>query len=379
MSIIERGIEMAEKKASGLQTYMNVNETIQFMEVCFKNSIVPCLLGHTGVGKTEVVRKMAADTGRKLTILYVSQLEPSDFIGLYKFKEDKNGEDITVNCRPSWLPAADEKEPGIIFLDEVNRGHEDMRQALFQFITNKRIHTYQLPDNWHIVTAANPFDSYEVQDFDKALRNRFAWVKFKPDVDETIDYLGGKYDRNAVLGWARTNKTSIEYGDDFPVDDVIFSPRMLEKSMQVYNDCKQYPDKFIRKAMSTLMSPENVSSFLAYLEEIKHFTAEDVLKGKKQEKVKALVTDKRMDVLSSVTLDLADYFRKAAEEKTKLNDKEVDCVTDYLMEVPEELCMTFIDALKGTYEAPNSITNHATFRPKLKKRLEHLKTVLREG
>jgi len=46
---------------------------------------------------------------------------------------------------------------GIIFLDEVNRGHEDIRQSLYQLINKREIHTYKLPEGYTIVAAANTF------------------------------------------------------------------------------------------------------------------------------------------------------------------------------------------------------------------------------
>ncbi len=38
--------------------------------------------GHFGVGKTDIAREIASETGRELIILIISQMEPGDLIGL---------------------------------------------------------------------------------------------------------------------------------------------------------------------------------------------------------------------------------------------------------------------------------------------------------
>jgi len=367
---------------------MSFSETIKFLNVAFKIDLVPLLMGHTGIGKTECIEQYAQTHNMDAIILHVAQLEPSDFIGLY----EKTGDGRTRNCPPNWLPY---KEPqkkeknsqnleklakvihdtgfinpngGVIFLDEVNRGHEDIRQALYQLINKKKIHTYALPNTYHIVAAANPFDSYEVYDFDAALRNRFAWVFFKPTFDETKKYLEDKYGKNPIMSWLSTDKSLVEYGDDVKIDGMCMSPRIVEKAIQLYKEVENEGAIFIRKCLETIIQAEKVQSFISYLEEIKHINYKDVLAGKKKEKIKELLEAKRMDILSTITTDLADYY----SDKTNLKDSEVKNTTDYLMEIPAELDTVFLDALKN-YDAKGCITSNDYFRKNLKGKLGQYK------
>lgn len=359
----------------------------QFLPIVLKTDLVPLLLGHTGVGKTEGVAQYTNENEMDLIVIHVAQLEPSDFIGLY----EKNEEGRTRNCPPAWLPYKQRvteldksKNPnqtladvmpdvhdgtinpkgGIIFLDEVNRGHEDIRQALYQLLTAKRIHTYALPENYKIVAAANPFEDYEVYDFDRALRNRFAWVKFKPDFEETQEYLKGKFGNSPIIHWINSDKTMLEYGDDFKVDDMVLSPRIEENAIKIYEEVKNERKDFMRKCLETIIQPEKVQSFLSFLEELKNINYKEVLQGKKKEKVKQLVEDKRLDILSTVTNDLAEYFSKTKSPKKE----EIKNVTDFLMATPDELNTVFLDQLK-TYGEKGSIENDPYFRSNLKNKL----------
>ena len=374
----------------------------------FQTNLVPMLLGHTGIGKTELVQQLAESMGVDLIILHVAQLEPSDFVGLYKINEDGR----TSNCPPNWLPykTGERKtldfdktktgknlvsflahgmdgyinpKGGIIFLDEINRGHEDIRQALYQLLTTKKIHTYALPENYKIVAAANPSEHYETYDFDRALVNRFAWIKFEPDFSETINYLEGKHGRNPITSWLYTNKDLLDLGnDDFEVSDMALSPRITENAIKLYEAVKGEKQEFQRKLFETIIQKEKVQSFLMYLEEIKHITFKDILEGKKKEKVKELLDKKRIDIISTLVLDLGDIFKKYElnEDVTEYipagkETERIKNLSDFLKAVLEngkfdDLVTAFLDILKRDgFNAKNkkSLYGDAYFRKSLTK------------
>lgn len=392
---------------------MNFDETLKALPLFFQTDLVPLLLGHTGIGKTQLVEQYAIKNNLDLIIIHVAQLEPSDFVGLYKINEEGR----TSNCPPNWLPyKTGERKTvdldktktkqnliqfmangqdgfinpngGIVFLDEINRGHEDIRQALYQFLTAKKIHTYSLPANYKIVAAANPSEHYETYDFDRALVNRFAWVKFKPDFEEAINYLENKHSRNPFTSWLKSDKSLLDFGDeDFEISDMSLTPRITENAIKLYGAIKDEKKDFQRKIFETIIQKEKVQSFLAYLEEIKYITFRDVLKGAKKEKIKELLANKRLDVLSTIVMDLGDVFKAYElnqESKEYIPEgKEQDCIknmSDFLKEVLEagfdELVTAFLDLLKREgFNANNkkSLYRNEYFRKSLAKLAKYAK------
>lgn len=375
---------------------MNFKETQQFIDVLRDTgaNLVPCLLGHTGIGKTELVEQYAEQRNLDCIIIHVAQLEPSDFIGLYQIDEDGR----TSNCPPNWLPykneIADKKQAnkqaltkitrgvinpngGIIFLDEINRGHEDIRQSLYQLVNKKEIHTYKLPEKYSLIAAANPSNSYETYEFDKALVNRFAWCKFQPESSETFEYLTEKHGSNPILDWLKTDKSLLDLGDDdFEIDDMLLSPRMTENAILLYNEIINESKTIKRKFLEALIQKEKVQAFLSFEEEMQHINFKEIIQGKKQDKVKALLRDKRLDVLSTLTLHLSEYFDKFAfdgvEDDVIKKGKEKDAIknlTDFMLATPAELNTVFIDACRNSYSRTDSIFHQAHFRSKLKEKL----------
>jgi hypothetical protein len=329
------------KTATINSSSMNFEETLRALPYYFKaKNIVPLIWGDTGLGKTELVEEYCASKNMDCIVIHVAQLEPADFVGLYKITEDGR----TSNCPPNWLPyktasgkegrklevnsGADLKQAmhalhvengeinpngGIVFLDEVNRGHEDMRQAMYQFLSRKRIHTYQLPANYYIVGAANPSSGYEVQEFDPALINRFAHLRFLPDAKEVFKYLTGKHSVNPLVEWLKTDPKLLDLGDaSFPIDGLKLSPRLTEEAIIIWKGIEDEDPTFQRKIMETLMVPEKVQSFLSFQEELKHCTWQEVLAGKKKDRVKDLLGNgtkpPRLDVLSTLVNYCGEFF-----------------------------------------------------------------------
>lgn len=388
----------------------NFAETTRALPVFFKaKNIVPLIWGHTGIGKTELVEEYAAANNMDCIVIHVAQLEPSDFVGLYKIDEDNR----TSNCPPNWLPykTADGKEGrklevkngkdlknvmqtlcqehsgvinpngGIVFLDEVNRGHEDIRQALYQFLSRKKIHTYQLPANYYIVAAANPGSGsggYEVYDFDPALINRFAHVRFKPEAPEVFKYLTGKHGVNPIVEWLKTDQNLLDLGDDdFSIDGMKLSSRMTEEAILIFKAVENEDKVFQRKMLETLMQPEKVQSFLSFNEELKHCTWQEVLQGKKKERVKELVKTNRLDVLSTLVNYLGDVFKDyeigTTEREEIPRDKEAECIKNlcgFLAEVSDELKCTFVDMFDRTrFMDKKAILHHPDFKAVMKEAL----------
>lgn len=404
---------------------MNFSEVRKFLPMIFQTNLRPCLLGHTGIGKTECITQFAQEFGLDLIIIHVAQLEPSDFVGLYHVNEDGR----TDNCSPSWLPYKEETtakggkvvnakatsteeiahvlkkagagvinpKGGIVFLDEVNRAHEDMRQALYQFLQSGEIHTYALPKGdpsklnelglpmgkYHIATAANPSsEGYETYEFDPALMNRLAWVNFTPKFEETKTYLEGKYGRNPVLSWIDSNKGLVDYGDEFQINGLLYSPRMTENHIKLFNASKKEGKEFRRKVFETIMPKDKVQSFMSYLEEIEYINYKDVmngLKGDKAKKLEILIKDNRMDILSTITNDLSDFFltHKLGNTSDLIKDEKeaVKNTVDFLESLKDELICTFIDGLKETYNDPASIMKNAYLLEKLKPRMKSKRKV----
>jgi len=144
------------------------------------------LEGPTGIGKSEIVRRVADRLGIGTVILDLSLLEPPDLVGLPVMRDGR-----TEYATPHVLP---KEGAGLLLLEELNRAERYIQQPALQLLSARRLHEYVLPEGWVCVATVNPQTAeYQVTALDKALRARFLQVSVRAD-------------RGAWLAWAQTER-----------------------------------------------------------------------------------------------------------------------------------------------------------------------------
>lgn len=85
-----------------------------------------------------------------------------------------------------------ESRQSVLFLDELNRAPIDVRQSALQLVLERQIHEHVLPTvngkRTMIVAAINPADTYQVDELDAALLDRFLHIDLEADVDAWLDW-----------------------------------------------------------------------------------------------------------------------------------------------------------------------------------------------
>lgn len=343
-------------------------------------SIVPLLLGETGVGKTELVREYCKDHELSLITIHVSQIEPSDFTGLYKV----NRYGRTDNCAPSWLPwlevenfnqikatgkATNEElhtleaglinpNGGVVFFDEINRGHDDIRQSLYQFILERRMHTFALPANYTIIAAANPSNGgYETYDFDPALINRFAWVDFQPKAKEVTEYLKGKYPDSTMVAWIAHNEELLDINCNYDntVDSLKkLSSRIVEQAviLKTVMDEQRCDQLFQNNVLRTIMTRDKVEAFLAFdIEANSAIKITDIFEGKWQKATAEYVAKQKVDIISVICSRLARFFTdyEFHSPRTEIENKMVENLLGFFKAIPQDMAVAFLAGANNKY------------------------------
>jgi hypothetical protein len=155
------------------------------LELAYRARRAVLLEGPTGIGKSDVVRRVAERLGVATVVLDLSLLEPPDLVGLPVVRDGR-----TAYALPSVLPTSG---AGILMLEELNRAERYIQQPALQLLTARRLHEYELPPDWVCFAAVNPETAdYQVTPLDRALRARFM-------------NLAVRADRSAWLAWAQTH------------------------------------------------------------------------------------------------------------------------------------------------------------------------------
>ena len=180
--------------------------------ICLSRQGVPCLIGNTGVGKTDLIKYLAKKHKKKLVIINTSVVNVDDLSG-FPYREDT----VMKWAIPDWFPR---EKDCLLFLDEFNRADKQVINALMPVLLSGELHHGAvLPEDCWVVVAFNPdTDDYDmVNSFDDlAISSRL----FKIEVTN---------DPAAWHEWAQTNLNA---------DNQVFKTKLIKNMMEYSKEHK---------------------------------------------------------------------------------------------------------------------------------------------
>ena len=156
------------------------------------------LWGPPGIGKSDLVNQIGADTEREVIDVRLALWEPTDIKGIPYYSTKDNA---MVWAPPIELPT-DPKSTAILFLDELNSAPPAVQAAAYQLILNRKVGTYKLPDGVDIVAAGNrDGDKGVTYRMPAPLANRFVHLEMKVDFDDWQDWAVNNDIHPEVVGY----------------------------------------------------------------------------------------------------------------------------------------------------------------------------------
>jgi MoxR-like ATPase len=143
------------------------------------------LWGPRGVGKSSIVRQVAAHFGVPLVDLRLTTIEPVDIRGAI-YADDVQAK--TVWFPPEFLPAP-EQPSGILFLDELTAADQRLQISAYSLILDRRVGNYRLPDGWQVIAAGNAaFHGAVSHDMGTALADRMFHFNVQTVIDAFLEH-----------------------------------------------------------------------------------------------------------------------------------------------------------------------------------------------
>lgn len=183
------------------------------------------LWGPPGVGKSQVVARVAEEQGLELRDIRAVLLDPVDLRGLPRI----DGAGRSVWCPPGFLPPSDDKGRGLVFLDELNAAPPLVQAACYQLVLDRCIGEYRLPDGWSIVAAGNrEKDKAVTHRMPTALANRMVHLEFEVSLDDWLLWAGEKDIRREITAFLRFRPLLLHDFDPQSASRAFASPRSWE-------------------------------------------------------------------------------------------------------------------------------------------------------
>ena len=188
-----------------LRAYLSKDELGNYLIPTIRQRPV-LLMGPPGIGKTQIMAQIAAETGVGLVAYTITHHTRQSAIGLPFIEHHNYGgkeyaiTEYTMSEILASVYALMEKtglKEGILFLDEINCVSETLAPMMLQFLQCKTFGNQALPEGWMIVAAGNPPEyNKSVRDFDVVTLDRVKRIDVKDDFAVWKEYAR----RNGVHG-----------------------------------------------------------------------------------------------------------------------------------------------------------------------------------
>lgn len=269
--------------------------------------------GAPGIGKSALVEKFSNEVGLPCVSLLGSQLAPEDIIGIPQIKGD------TSEFLPPKMIA--QKEPYVLFLDELNACSQEVQKAFYSLIHERRIGEYHLPQGSIVIGAGNRSqDSAIVKTMSSALINRMFHVQLVANTNQWLDWA---YENN-IHPWV------IDYITQRP--DHLFSPppkteepystprswHMLSDALKEFHAGDQpVSEEMLRVLAYGCISASHAGMFLAFTKQLGNkYLLNDIIRGEAKWPSKP----ENRDILYFLAQSFrAKLLHELPKEKQKLN------------------------------------------------------------
>lgn len=191
------------------------------------------VIGKSGIGKTESMAELAHTMGIGFKELRLSHYQESDLVGL-PYIEDG----ITKHAETDLLPDTNDKNQGILLLDEVTSSQKSMRSAVYQLMdSSRKLGQYKLPDRWLIVCCGNgPEDGGDFRGIEPALMSRGRCMRVEEDLTAWKVWAINKGIHPVVVAFLSFKPDQLHVIDLDRPNDMIACPRNWVKlSTQLIN------------------------------------------------------------------------------------------------------------------------------------------------
>jgi hypothetical protein len=306
---------------------LRINQIKEFVrdtvELAKKGQRTPVIKieGPPGVGKSQAIQQVANEMGIGYVDMRLALMDPTDVSGI---PERVDG--IMRWTRPEFIPTSG---VGIIAWEELNRAPQDVRQCVFQVLTEWKLHTHKVPHTWIQVVLTNPDGgSYQVEAVDPAMQNRFVDIKANIDTDEWLKWARDNKLNDVIIRFVSAHPnllSKIAEAGAFP------SPRAYE-TMSRMIDNELIPQGCEFEVYAGTIGKEAGKAFFDFCQnQYKPITGKEVLN--KYEQVKERIQNQREDEHMATSSDLLAILPKLRDE---LKAEQFSNLEKYILDLPNE-------------------------------------------
>jgi len=315
----------------------------------FKNKRPIFLWGPPGIGKSEIIKQLGDELGAHVIDVRLSLWEPTDIKGIPYFDSNSNK---MVWAPPLELPDAEmasKHDKIVLFMDEMNSAAPAVQAAAYQLVLNRRVGTYQLPDNVVMVAAGNrETDKGVTYRMPAPLANRFVHLEMAVDWDDWQEWAVENKLHKDVVGFLTFSKKDLYDFDPKSASRAFATPRSWSFVSELLID-DDTDEQTLTDLTSGAVGEGLAVKFMAHRKHAaKMPNPSDVLQGKVKK-----MDSKEISAQYSLVVSLCYELKDACDKGAKDWNKQVNHFFQFMMDNFEtELVIMGTKLALSTYKLP---------------------------
>ena len=293
------------------------------------NSKRPIFLwGPPGIGKSDIIKQLGAELDAYVIDVRLSLWEPTDIKGIPYFDSNSN---TMVWAPPGELPSkefAKNHKQIILFMDEMNSAAPSVQAAAYQLVLNRKVGTYELPDNVVMVAAGNrETDKGVTYRMTAPLANRFVHLEMTVEWDDYFEWATENKIHKDVVGFLTFSKKDLYDFDPKSSSRAFATPRSwaFVSELLTDDDCD---DSTLTDLTCGAIGEGLAIKFMAHRKHASKMpNPTDILSGK----VKKMDT-KEISAMYSLTVSLCYELKEANDKRSKDWDLQVNNFFQFMMD-----------------------------------------------
>ena len=210
------------------------SQAIDMIATYIRAKLVPLVTSSPGVGKSQIVRKIADDYNLEVIDLRLAQCDPTDLAGFPSISGAKADylpmKHFPIEGDP--LPAG--KSGWLLFLDEMTSAPAAIQAAAYKLVLDRMVGSHHLHKNVAIVAAGNlETDNAIVQPMSTALQSRLAHIELVCDSKEWVEWAQAKGINHRITDYIQFKPGNLYTFKADHTDKTYGCPRTWEFAHQV--------------------------------------------------------------------------------------------------------------------------------------------------
>lgn len=315
------------------------------------------IIGPAGVGKTESCKQIAKELTEELQkkfdciIIKAPVISRDDL--LCPFPEINNGATKFKMLYSDFIPT-DQNSYGIFVIDEFGRGDHQLQQLCWQIQNEQKIHIYNFPKGWFVISLDNPDDSEYSMDFleDAAGLRRALHLYTDVSVPAFLNYAIKCDFHSYVIEFIQTHPEYLYDFESQKLGRVYANPASWERVSNILWGYENESELFknildIDAQCSGLLNNSLSRVFVDFMknkdDDIK--PKELVFNYKKEKgKIKKLLENSNNIKIGQLMNSFLTYL---STSKPAITKNELKNISDFLLDIPADIAATYPALMMG--------------------------------